>query len=65
MEKSKRLGRDFFERDGITVARELLGKVLVHTTSVGTVRGAVSYTHLKGPLIPGQNVFADLRNLTG
>ena len=44
MEKSKRLGRDFFERDGITVARELLGKVLVHTTSVGTVRGVITET---------------------
>ena len=27
-----RLGRDFFARDGITVARGLLGKILVHET---------------------------------
>lgn len=44
MEEGRRLGRDFFERDGITVARELLGKVLVHTTSVGTVRGVITET---------------------
>lgn len=44
MEEGIRLGRDFFERDGITVARELLGKVLVHTTSVGTVRGVITET---------------------
>lgn len=38
----RRLPRDFFTRDGITVAKELLGKVLVHETSVGTVRGVIT-----------------------
>nr|WP_300815900.1 DNA-3-methyladenine glycosylase [uncultured Acetatifactor sp.] len=38
----KRLPRDFFTRDGITVARELLGKILVHETAVGTVRGIIT-----------------------
>ncbi len=38
----KRLLRDFFTRDGITVARELLGKILVHETAVGTVRGIIT-----------------------
>lgn len=38
----KRLAREFFIRDGITVAKELLGKVLVHETSLGTVRGVIS-----------------------
>ena len=38
----KRLPRDFFTRDGITVARELLGKILVHDTAVGTVRGIIT-----------------------
>lgn len=38
----KRLGRDFFARDGITVAKELLGKVLVHETELGTVRGIIT-----------------------
>lgn len=42
--EGKRLGRDFFARDGITVARKLLGKVLVHETSVGTVRGVITET---------------------
>ncbi|MDE6640208.1 MAG: DNA-3-methyladenine glycosylase [Acetatifactor sp.] len=34
--------RDFFARDGITVAKELLGKILVHETKVGTVRGIIT-----------------------
>lgn len=37
-----RLGRDFFARDGITVAREILGKILVHETSCGEVRGIIT-----------------------
>ena len=38
----KRLPRGFFARDGITVARELLGKILVHETTIGTVRGIIT-----------------------
>lgn len=41
---AKRLPREFFTRDGITVARELLGKILVHETSVGTIRGVITET---------------------
>jgi len=37
-----RLTRAFFARDGITVAKELLGKILVHETKVGTVRGIIT-----------------------
>ena len=37
-----RLTRDFFARDGITVAKELLGKILVHETEIGTVRGIIT-----------------------
>ena len=37
-----RLPREFFTRDGITVARELLGKIMVHETSYGRVRGIVT-----------------------
>lgn len=40
--EQKRLPREFFTRDGITVARELLGKILVHETAVGTVRGIIT-----------------------
>lgn len=42
MSENKRLERDFFTRDGITVARELLGKILVHGTPLGTVRGILT-----------------------
>lgn len=36
------LDRRFFTRDGLTVARELLGKVLVHETPIGTIRGIIT-----------------------
>ncbi len=42
VEKGNRLPREFFTRDGITVAKELLGKVLVHETRVGTIRGIIT-----------------------
>ncbi len=42
MSEKRRLGREFFARDGITVARELLGKTLVHRTPLGTVRGILT-----------------------
>ncbi len=44
MEERKRLSREFFARDGITVAREFLGKILVHETKLGTVRGVITET---------------------
>ena len=37
-----RLSRDFFTRDGLTVAKELLGKILVHETGHGTIRGIIT-----------------------
>lgn len=37
-----RLPRAFFTRDGITLAKDLLGKILVHETSLGTVRGVIT-----------------------
>lgn len=40
--ESVRLPREFFTRDGITVAKELLGKVLVHETETGTIRGIIT-----------------------
>jgi len=36
------LSRDFFARDGLIVAKELLGKILVHETGEGTVRGIIT-----------------------
>ena len=37
-----RLPRPFFTQDGITLAKALLGKILVHKTSLGTVRGIIT-----------------------
>ena len=37
-----RLPREFFARDGLVVAKELLGKILVHKTSEGIVRGIIT-----------------------
>lgn len=43
MEKlQSRLPREFFARDGITVAKALLGKILVHKTALGPVRGIIT-----------------------
>ena len=39
---NRRLQRDFFARDGLIVAKELLGKVLVHETGVGKIRGIIT-----------------------
>ena len=44
MEERLQLPREFFARDGITVARELLGKILVHETKLGMVRGVITET---------------------
>lgn len=41
-EEGERLPRSFFTRDGITVAKELLGKILVHETVEGIVRGIIT-----------------------
>lgn len=40
--EAMRLPREFFTRDGITVAKELLGKTLVHMTSEGIIRGVIT-----------------------
>ena len=40
--QGERLQRVFFTRDGLTVAKELLGKVLVHETPIGTIRGIIT-----------------------
>ncbi len=42
LRKLPRLPRDFFARDGLIVAKELLGKILVHETSEGIVRGIIT-----------------------
>ncbi|MBE5884079.1 MAG: DNA-3-methyladenine glycosylase [Lachnospiraceae bacterium] len=41
-QESPRLPREFFVRDGLTVARELLGKILVHHTPYGVIRGIIT-----------------------
>ena len=38
----ERLNREFFARDGLVVAKELLGKILVHETQYGTIRGRIT-----------------------
>lgn len=42
------LNKDFFERDSVTVARELLGKVLTYESSNGIFRGKIVETEAYG-----------------
>lgn len=42
IQEKKRLEEDFFARDGLLVARELLGKILVHDTGAGRIRGIIT-----------------------
>ena len=39
-----RLGREFFARDPVTAARQLVGKILVHRTSSGELRMRITET---------------------
>ena len=39
-----RLGRDFYNRDTLTVAKELLGKVLVRNINGVTLKGKIVET---------------------
>ena len=40
----KRLERDFFTVDGLTLAKSLLGKTMVHRTHYGEVKGVITET---------------------
>ena len=44
MARSKRLSRGFYDRDTLTVAQALIGKVLVHRTTAGLTAGAIVET---------------------
>jgi DNA-3-methyladenine glycosylase len=44
------LPRQFYQRDAITVSKELLGKILVHKSSIGTTTGKIVETEAyRGP----------------
>lgn len=43
-ENQKRLTRDFFTTDALALSRRLLGKIMVHETPLGKVRGIITET---------------------
>ncbi|MBQ7220153.1 MAG: DNA-3-methyladenine glycosylase [Synergistaceae bacterium] len=43
----KKLTREFYMRDAVTLARELLGKVLVHESGEGMTSGVIVETEQK------------------
>jgi DNA-3-methyladenine glycosylase len=48
--KTMILPRQFYQRDAITVSKELLGKILVHKSSIGTTAGKIVETEAyRGP----------------
>lgn len=44
MPKKKRLPREFFMTDALVLSQALLGKIMVHRTPYGTVRGIITET---------------------
>lgn len=42
--QEQRLGRDFFTTDALTLSKRLLGKIMVHYTPYGAVRGIITET---------------------
>ncbi|MGN1148774.1 MAG: DNA-3-methyladenine glycosylase, partial [Lachnospiraceae bacterium] len=42
--QEKRLDRDFFMTDALALSKNLIGKILVHDTPIGKVRGIITET---------------------
>ena len=60
----RKLKRDFYERDTLTVAKELLGKYLVHNSTEGTTIGKIVETEAYiGPSDPGSHAHKGLRSI--
>ncbi|MFB3890214.1 MAG: DNA-3-methyladenine glycosylase [Candidatus Bathyarchaeia archaeon] len=56
------LNRGFYERDALTVAKELLGKLFVHETAEGTSTGRIVETEAyKGPEDKASHAYGGLR----
>ena len=62
IDTSLKLTREFYERDTLTVARELLGKYLVHNSAEGTTIGKIVETEAYiGPHDPASHAYKGRR----
>ena len=57
-----RLERDFFLTDGITLAKKLLGKIMVHETADGPIRAVITETEAyMGAIDKGSHAYGGRR----
>jgi DNA-3-methyladenine glycosylase len=58
MGDAMKLGREFYQADGVTLAQRLLGKVLVHRTPEGVTKGRIVETEAyMGPIDKGAHSY--------
>ena len=59
----KKLTRNFYRKDGLTLAKELIGKVLIHKTEHGVIKGIITETEAyMGVIDKASHAYGGLRS---